>query len=257
MTKLEGQKAASCGQVGRPAKLSLITQRPEPRDTPEPWAPSRNECGGDGASDVPYRALLAEIRLGRLPPGAHVNTEAVAAELGLSRQPVRDAVRRLAAEGLIDLRPNRGAFVVSRSVAEVQELFEMRALYEGLAARHAAAKIDRTGLARAGQALEALAAARDDVDAFVAAHDAFHAIFHEYCGRPRLLTEIRKINHAVEPLLRLMLRHSPTARSLTVAEHRGLIAAFAGGDPENAERAMRAHVLSQDATRLIPSAAPR
>lgn len=216
--------------------------------------PAVARSGADGASDLPYRHLLQEIRAGRLAAGAHVNAEAVATELGLSRQPVRDAVRRLAAEGLIDLRPNRGAFVISRSVAEVTELFEIRALYEGLAARHVAGRIDRAGLQAATQALDALVTSRDDVDGFVAAHDSFHAVFHAYCPRPRLLAEIRRINHAIEPLLRLMLRHSPTAYSATVSEHRDLIAAIASADPDRAERATRAHVLGQDATELLPRA---
>jgi DNA-binding GntR family transcriptional regulator len=212
-------------------------------------------AASDGADALAYGRLLVAIRGGQLAAGAHVSADAMARRFGVGRQSVRAAIQRLAAEGLVDLRPNRGAFVLDRSAAEVTELFELRALCEGLVAREAAQRIDAAGLARAEAVLRTLAAARADVDRFVTAHTGFHAVFHDHCPKPRLKAECQRWQIATEPLLRLMLRHSPTAHADTVQEHRRLLAAVATGDPDHAERAMRAHVLEQDATALLPAPA--
>lgn len=211
----------------------------------------------EGASDIPYRFLLDAIRSGRLGAGTHLSAEETARKLGISRQPVRDAIRRLATEGLIELRPNRGAFIISHGPAEVTELFELRAVYEGLVARDAALSIDGAGLDRARRGLLALGQALSDIDRFIAAHDALHAIFREYCPKTRLKSECMRIQHATEPLLRLMLHHSPTAMDMTMAEHRALVEAIASGDPDHAEIAMRAHILDQDAAALLPGSDDR
>lgn len=218
---------------------------PGPRVKPE----------AEGASNLPYRFLLDAIRSGKLGAGTHLSAEAIARSLGITRQPVRDAIRRLATEGLVDLRPNRGAFVIRYGPDEVVELFELRAIYEGLVARDAARTMGSAGIARAQAALAKLGEGLGELDRFIAAHDALHAVIRDYCPKPRLRAECLRIQNATEPLLRLMLRHSPTAHDSTLHEHRAVIDALATGDPDHAEREMRAHVLRQDAVTLLPSGA--
>lgn len=210
------------------------------------------ETGPDmSARAIAYRHILGEIRSGRLPGGTHIAAETVAQSLGLSRMPVREALRQLASEGFVTLRSNRGALVTPLGAAEISELYEMRAVLEGLAMRSVAERIDAPGLSEAEIALERLSRARHDVDWFVQAHDQFHDALARYCHRPRLVSEIERIRSTTEPYLRITLRMSPTAISNTVREHSDVLEAVRSGDPGRAERAMRRHILESDIADLL------
>ena len=89
------------------------------------------------AEDEAYLHLQREIRLGRYAPGQRLVPDVVAAEIGTSRMPVRGALRRLASEGLVEIRANRGAVVRGLNQQEMLEVFEMRSVLEGLAMRNA------------------------------------------------------------------------------------------------------------------------
>ncbi|MDJ1009267.1 MAG: GntR family transcriptional regulator [Paracoccaceae bacterium] len=207
---------------------------------------------GQSAQSQAYSYLLAQIRLGQLEGGTHVVADRVASTLGISRMPVREAIRQLASEGFMTLRSNRGAVVTALGANEIVELYEMRAVLEGLAMRLATTRIDRQGLDEADIALSRLDRARVNVDRFITAHDQFHDVFLEYCPRPRLVGEIRRIRRATEPYLRMTLKVSSTAVQNTTAEHLELLSAIRSGDPETAERAMREHVLRTNVEELVP-----
>ncbi len=212
--------------------------------------------GPDSGTDmsaraIAYRHLLGEIRSGHLTGGTHIAAETVAQALGLSRMPVREALRQLASEGFVTLRSNRGALVTPLGAAEISELYEMRAVLEGLAMRTVAERIDGPGLSEAEIALERLSRARHDVDWFVQAHDQFHDSLTRYCQRPRLVSEIERIRSTTEPYLRITLRMSPTAISNTVREHTDVLEAVRSGDPDRAEAAMRQHILDSDIADLL------
>lgn len=211
---------------------------------------AENESGLS-ARAIAYRHLLAEIRSGALSGGTHIAAETVAQTLGLSRMPVREALRQLASEGFVTLRSNRGAVVTPLGAAEISELYEMRAVLEGLAMRSVAERIDATGLAEAEIALERLSRSLHDVDWFVQAHDQFHDVFARYCHRPRLVSEIQRIRSTTEPYLRITLRMSPTAISNTVREHSEVLEAIRSGEPDTAEQAMRNHILESDIADLL------
>src|SRR5262249_40341816 len=91
--------------------------------------------GGTSAPQLAANYLRKEILAGRFPAGMRLKTEEVAETLGISRMPVRDALRQLHSEGLVVVRPNRGALVTRLTAKEVLEAFEIRAVLEGLAAR--------------------------------------------------------------------------------------------------------------------------
>ena len=93
------------------------------------------ETDSVSAETLAYRHILSRIRAGLLVPGARVRTEDVANEIGMSRQPVREAIRRLEAQGYVTSRPNRGAMVSKYTPDQLLELFEIRAALEGLAMR--------------------------------------------------------------------------------------------------------------------------
>src|SRR5579864_5592420 len=122
-----------------------------------------------------YEALVELVIAGRLTPGQHLVETELARQLGVSRQPVREALHRLEAEGWVDLRPNQGAFVHVPTDQEVDELLDVRALLEAETARLAAGAASPAQLARLGQicAEGEAAAAEDDFARAVAANDAF------------------------------------------------------------------------------------
>jgi len=199
------------------------------------------------AQNLAYTLIRDRIRSGRLTSGSRVVAEEVATELAISRMPVREAIRQLDSEGLLTIRPNRGAVVVELNAEELVELFEMRAVLEGLAARHAVTRLDDDGEDQLFLALRRLNRAATSVDAFIEQHNALHALI---CGlgtaggsRGRLATETERLRAAVEPYLRLYFSHHGGAET-TVGEHAGLIDVLLTRDPDAVESAMRRHILS-------------
>jgi DNA-binding GntR family transcriptional regulator len=206
------------------------------------------------ATEEAYDYLHEMIRTGRLEGGTHVTSEEVARSISMSRIPVREAMRQLATEGYMTIRSNRGAVVTSLSSDEVMELYEMRAVLEGLAFRDSIAALDARSLAECERGLSLLEQARHDPDWFVAAHNALHDALGAGCRRRRLMQEILRLRTAAEPYLRMTIRMSPTAFSNTVAEHEVLVRCAKERDTRHAEAVMRAHILGGDIDLILASA---
>jgi len=194
------------------------------------------------AEAAAYRHILLHIRRGEFGPGARVRTEEIAATIGVSRQPVREAIRRLEAEGYLTSRPNRGAIVSVHTPEQLFELFEIRAALEGLAARVAARRLDVGDFAQLDAMLAPLADAGDETDAWLAAHLHFHLHIADRAGRPRLAHELARLHAALEPYLRLWYVHTGTPANAR-QEHQQLLQALRSGYPGHAEEVMRDHVL--------------
>lgn len=189
-----------------------------------------------------YRHILRRIRLGALGPGARVRTEDVAAEMGLSRQPVREAIRRLEAEGYLTTRPHRGAIVSMHTPGQLHELFEIRAALEGMAARVAAATLGAAEIDALAALLAPMDAAGAETNAWLAAHVELHLRIALAARRPRLAREIARMHAALEPYLRLWYLHAGTPADAR-QDHERLIQALRSGYPAHAEEVMRDHVL--------------
>jgi DNA-binding GntR family transcriptional regulator len=183
-----------------------------------------------------YGALLELISSGSLHPGQHLVESELAGHLGVSRQPVREALQRLNTEGWVDLRPAQGAFVHEPTGDETDQLFVVRVLLETEAARLAAVGSSGEGLERLDElcATGEAAVAADDVDAVVIANATFHACVLELAGNA-VLAEL-----AAHVERRVRRYYTPIARQAWV-EHRELIAAIAARDDARAQKVMRAH----------------
>ncbi|MFF3445651.1 GntR family transcriptional regulator [Streptomyces sp. NPDC002667] len=190
--------------------------------------------------DRVYEALLELITTRALKPGQHLVESELAGHLGVSRQPVREALQRLSTDGWVDLRPAQGAFVHEPTETEADQLLIVRTLLEAEAARLAAAN---AGPAAVG-VLEDLctegerAVDADDVDTAVALNARLHAKVMELAGN-RVLAELaaqvdRRVRWYYTPVARQRGRQSWT-------EHRELIAAIADRDGQRATEVMRAH----------------
>ncbi|MEE1748253.1 MULTISPECIES: GntR family transcriptional regulator [unclassified Streptomyces] len=187
-----------------------------------------------------YEALLELITTRALRPGQHLVESELAGHLGVSRQPVREALQRLNTEGWVDLRPAQGAFVHEPTEEEADQLLSVRTLLEAEAARLAAANSGTEGIA----ALEELCAkgeqavADDDVDLAVATNAAFHAKVMELAGNV-VLSEL-----AGQVGRRVRWYYTPVARrrgAQSWIEHRSLIAAISARDGQRATEIMRSH----------------
>jgi DNA-binding GntR family transcriptional regulator len=195
------------------------------------------------AQQQAYMFLREQIQGGRLAGGQRIRLEDVAAELGISRMPIREAIRQLDTEGLLTIRPNRGAVVTMFSPDHLTELFEMRAVLEGLCARSAATTFDEDAGDELTLLVNRLNRAQGNPDLWIDRHEAFHDFICQRAGRPHVLTEVRRLRAAVEPYLRLSLIH-PVLNEETARQHRELVDVMLTRDPEQAEAAMRRHVES-------------
>ncbi|GAB2793666.1 GntR family transcriptional regulator [Streptomyces chlorus] len=190
--------------------------------------------------DRVYEALLELITTRALRPGQHLVESELAGHLGVSRQPVREALQRLNTEGWVDLRPAQGAFVHEPTEAEADQLLTVRTLLEAEAARLAALNADSAGIEALDEivALGLQAVASDDVDEAVALNARFHAKIMELAGNA-VLAEL-----AAQVGRRVRWYHTPVARrrgGKSWAEHRDLITAIVNRDERLAERLMREH----------------
>ncbi len=187
-----------------------------------------------------YVALLELITTRSLRPGQHLVESELAGHLGVSRQPVREALQRLNTEGWVDLRPAQGAFVHEPTEEEADQLLTVRTLLEAEAARLAAANAGSAGIA----ALEALcekgeqAVADGEVDLVVATNAEFHAKVMQLAGNVVLSELAARVDQ------RVRWYYTPVARQRgkqSWIEHRELIAAISDRDEQRATQVMRAH----------------
>lgn len=187
-----------------------------------------------------YEALLELITTRALQPGQHLVESELAGHLGVSRQPVREALQRLNTEGWVDLRPAQGAFVHEPTEEEADQLLTVRTLLEAEAARLAAANTGTAGIT----ALEELCAkgeqavADGEVDLVVTTNAAFHAKVMELAGNVVLAELAGQVDR------RVRWYYTPVARQRgkqSWIEHRALIAAIAERDGGRATEIMRAH----------------
>jgi DNA-binding GntR family transcriptional regulator len=205
------------------------------------------------ASDLQQRVLS-----GAIPSGARLRQNALAAEFGVSRTPIREALRKLQAAGFVDLQPHRGALVRGLSPREIRDAYEVRAELEALAAELAAARLRHDQLDRLYEAqaqfAEGLAAtveARDagedagERQAFVwgRANDQFHQVIQEAAGNDVLVATLTHLHRSFpRDLSKLVLAESTPLLRANVREHEEIVAALERRDGDEARDLMRRHV---------------
>jgi DNA-binding GntR family transcriptional regulator len=185
-------------------------------------------------------ALLELIVTRALQPGQHLVESELATRLGISRQPVREALQRLSTEGWVDLRPAHGAFVHTPTEEEADQLLAVRSLLEAESARLAAANMTPQAVAGLREICErgVSALAADEVDAVVAANAELHSAIVELSGN-KVLAEL-----AAQVDRRVRWYYTPVARQRgpeSWTEHAALIDALAEHDGEQAAQIMREH----------------
>lgn len=195
--------------------------------------------------ELAYDFIYAAIASGRLRPGDHVPEEMIAAELRVSRTPVREAIRRLETEGLVVITRNSGADIVLFGPEDIIETFRLRSMLEGYAAERAATRVDERALADLDALVARMSNLRASTDLLSATrvNAAFHLRIAEAAGSSRLFALIRGLVHTP---LALMHRNGWAAQldgARGFDEHARIVEALRNRDPDLARALMQTHIL--------------
>ncbi len=190
--------------------------------------------------------LENEIATGRLFPGDRLDEVSLAARYGVSRTPIREALHSLAASGLIEVRPHRGAVVVDIGPERLLEMFEVMAELEAMCARQAARRISDAEHRELIEAHEAcgIAEKAGDCDQYYAENARFHLVVYRSSHNSFLAEQARALHRRLQPYRRLQLRVRHRLAT-SYREHGEVIEAIAAGNGELAADRLRAHVRVQ------------
>lgn len=200
----------------------------------------------DGASTLEekvYNILEDQILSQKLRAGDSVTEMKLSKELGVSRTPVREALQRLDREGLIKLRPNKGAVVVGISERDLIDIYKIRTRLEGLAARIAAENADETLIRQLSDNIELTEfyMSKGNIEKLKDLDSDFHDIIYSYCQSRILGKTLSELHRYIVCYRKLSLSvKGRLERSL--AEHREIVEAIKKGDAEGADSLMSAHV---------------
>lgn len=194
-------------------------------------------------ADQVYALLRDRIVMVDLDPGAPINERALVEQLGVSRTPIREAVRRLSKEGLIEIQPHVGTFVADLSMAKLQEGHLVRSSLECATIRMAATRFDAAadaglqGVLKRHRKAHAQGSSRD----VIAADDAFHRTIVETSGFPAVWSIICQARAELDRLRHLTTAipgRSPSA----IKEHGEILEALRAGDPDRCQRTLQRHL---------------
>jgi DNA-binding GntR family transcriptional regulator len=208
------------------------------------------------ADEIAYR-LQASILDGEYPPGTRLNQDELCARFGVSRTPVREALRKLQAQNLVELVPNKGATVRVPTREELNEVYEIRAELEGFATELAAgqmtpAAIDRLRRLQGAVSAEIELLEANHLDAaeeaafnsrVTRANELFHAEIYRAAGNDRLATIIGDLQgYFPKDYVWRATRRGPEARALGVDNHEEILSALEARDAQDARKAMTQHI---------------
>jgi len=188
-------------------------------------------------------ALRERVLSGEFEPGARLPEERLSEELGVSRMPVREALRALAAEGLVTLEPRRGASVTAHTEAQVQELVEVRATLEGLNARLAAKRHDPKQIAALRRVVEASAKImeKSDLSEIQQHNERFHSAVEDIAANSVLMGIVRSLR---DRTALIFAKQSRARVRQNWEEHAGIMRAIIAGDAELAGLLATRHVYN-------------
>ncbi|MGD9743820.1 MAG: GntR family transcriptional regulator [Dongiaceae bacterium] len=236
----------------------MSAQRVRRKETPatrDPWkgrgedhAEAEDPFRDASRADYVYRQMRQAIRDGHFRQGDRVREEDVARTLGVSRTPVREALRQLQSHGLLDVAAGRGLGVVALDRPQVLELYAMRALLEGAAARLAAQHATPAEVAYMRHLLEEFRRTRD-ATRHAAINRALHEAICDAAHNRYMMQSLQQLGDALALLqgTTFSVKGRPASADI---EHKTIVDAIAVGDPDAAEVAARAHIRNAESLRL-------
>ena len=192
-----------------------------------------------------YRTIRDDILEGKYHSGDELKEKNIGDELGVSRTPVREALRQLELEGLVSIVPNKGAFVIGVSLQDIQDIYEIRALLEGLCAKWAAINISDEQITEMDEnlVLSEFHESKGNYEQLVSLDNRFHEIMYEASGSKELKRVLKDYHEYVLRVRKNSLGAAGRAKNST-AEHRKIAEAIKAHDSLRAEDCARTHIKS-------------
>lgn len=190
-----------------------------------------------------FHQLQNEILNGKYNPGDSLVETKLSEELGVSRTPIREAIRQLELEGLVQSIPNKGVFVTGISYQDIEDIYTIRMLIEGLAARWAAEKISDAELSELREAVEfeEFYTGRNDTEHLLKLDSRFHDIIFKASKSKPLMHTLSTFHHYVQKARAESLSTPGRARKV-LNEHKAILNAIADKDPKKAEKLTVEHI---------------
>jgi DNA-binding GntR family transcriptional regulator len=225
---------------GRRSKPSRAPKRALAAPAAAPLLPLRRQT----LAGMTLEAIRGRILSGAYPEGEPLRQDAIADELGVSRIPIREALRQLEAEGLVVFNPHRGAVVSSLSLDEIDEVFALRADIETGLLRRAIPSLDADHVARAAEILDRYEHALRvrDVIAYGELNWQFHSTLYDPAARPITLAVAQRLHQQADRYLRMQLALTH-GESRANVEHRAILDAARRKDVRKATARLRDHIL--------------
>jgi len=199
--------------------------------------------------EVVFNTLREAILTGELAPGERLMEIQLADKLGVSRTPVREAIRKLELEGLAIMLPRRGAIVASITISDLQDVLEVRRVLEGLTIELACKRMDAEELEQLKQSAKAFekAAHANDLTEIAKKDEAFHDVIYKASKNNRL---IQILNNLREQMYRYRLEYikDEAKREILVEEHKMIVEAIEANDVTLAKKALKKHISNQEKT---------
>lgn len=190
-----------------------------------------------------FHRLREDILSGKYPENVELKEAALGEEMGVSRTPVREALRQLELEGLVTIVPNRGAFVTGITRKDMQDIYAMRALLEGMCARWAVQRITKEQM----EALEETVflswyhVCKHNTEQLTGLDNQFHEILYEACGSRMLKHQLKDYHEYVMRVRKRVLSDNERGRE-AVQEHRQIMEAIQEKDADRAEELATLHI---------------
>jgi DNA-binding GntR family transcriptional regulator len=197
---------------------------------------------GDAGAKI-AAGIRTGIISGLYPPGTRIRQEDVAAEYGASRVPVREALRQLEFEGLVTVVANAGAWVSRLTLAECEEVYQMRERLEPLLLRYSAPGLDEADLDRLSSLAQRISDEGGDTEAFLALDREFHLFSYSRAQTSQLEQLVRKLWNTTAPYRRAYVASwASDSRRIAHEEHHLIVAALRDRDLEEAEHVLAGHI---------------
>lgn len=195
--------------------------------------------------ELVYRHLRDRILAGHFEYGVRLIESELSQELGVSRTPVREALRKLELEGLVHYLSRRGVMVTNLALADMEDIYDLREVLEGLAARRAAERrtdAEATEIEALCQQMEQVHHT-NDLDQVTAVHTRFNELLYRLSGNKRLCETLNRYNEYVAKSQYVSMTREGRAEEI-MAEHRSIVGAIVARDPVTAEFAARQHIAN-------------
>ncbi len=195
------------------------------------------------ASEKAYHLIKEKIITLELAPSSVIDEQVLMEDLGLGRTPIREALQRLAVEGLVNIVPRRGMFVAEISITDLQKIFEVRMVLVGFCARLAAQRITKDQIAQMEALLQDLEQVQDgDSKALMVIDRRFQQLLYQAAGNEFLA---ETLNHLYDLGLRLWYLVLDRLGDVqdSIGQHRGVVEALKAGDEARAEALVQQHIL--------------